>query len=343
YKAARAGIHTHLESAGYRYVVIDSHLAHAGKPLEAYHNGPTAAEEVPENSPYRDYTIGSSARAVHALVRDPASTHHVWSRDHGYPGAGAYLEFHKIRFPGGLKLWEVTGSGVSLGSKQPYDPVRARALAREHAGHFADLLTSVARSAGASDRVIVAPFDSELFGHWWFEGPDFIGDVYRSLSGRHDAIPISAGAHVERALAATPLDLPAGSWGRDGNFGMWLNEQTAWTWQRLWPLEERFWDIAPTALAMPAARAVLAQAARELLLAQSSDWQFIISTGEVADYAERRFRQHAEAAEMLVGAIERGDSEAAGERAAELQRRDSLFPDVLDSVARALLISAVTT
>ncbi|MGH7655142.1 MAG: hypothetical protein ACREN6_10820, partial [Gemmatimonadaceae bacterium] len=85
YKAARAGIHTHLESAGYRYVVIDSHLAHAGKPLEAYHNGPAASAEVAENSPYRDYTIGSSPRAVHALVRDPASTHHVWSRDHGYP------------------------------------------------------------------------------------------------------------------------------------------------------------------------------------------------------------------------------------------------------------------
>src|SRR2546422_8415552 len=73
---------------------------------------------------------------------------------------------------------------------------------------------------------------------------------------------------------------------------MWLNDRTAWTWRRLWALEEAFWDLAPKALASAAARPALAQAARELLLAQASDWQFIISTGAVVDYAERRFTQH---------------------------------------------------
>jgi 1,4-alpha-glucan branching enzyme len=120
---------------------------------------------------------------------------------------------------------------------------------------------------------------------------------------------------------------------------MWLSEQTAWTWERLWPLEQSFWDVAPNALASPSARPVLAQAARELLLAQSSDWQFIISTGAAADYAERRFREHCEDAEQLVAALGPGrehDLEAAQRRAEELGQRDQVFPNVLPAIAAAL-------
>jgi 1,4-alpha-glucan branching enzyme len=120
---------------------------------------------------------------------------------------------------------------------------------------------------------------------------------------------------------------------------MWLSDQTVWTWKRLWPLEERFWDIAPAALASPATRPILAQAARELLLAQSSDWQFIISTGAAADYAERRFTEHCTDAETLVGALADGSTsaiEAAQRRAEELGRQDDLFPDVLPALAAAL-------
>jgi len=120
---------------------------------------------------------------------------------------------------------------------------------------------------------------------------------------------------------------------------MWLGPATGWTWERLWPLEERFWDAAPAALARPATRPVLAQAARELLLAQSSDWQFIISTGAAADYAERRFREHCDALDGLVAALDPAaeDSlEAAQRRADELFERDALFPDILPAVAAAL-------
>jgi 1,4-alpha-glucan branching enzyme len=120
---------------------------------------------------------------------------------------------------------------------------------------------------------------------------------------------------------------------------MWLSEQTAWTWERLWPLEQSFWDVAPSALASPPARPVLAQAARELLLAQSSDWQFIISTGAAADYAERRFREHCEDAEQLIAALGPGreqDLESAQRRAEELGLRDQVFPNVLPAIAAAL-------
>ncbi|HEY5219355.1 MAG TPA: 1,4-alpha-glucan branching protein domain-containing protein, partial [Gemmatimonadaceae bacterium] len=187
-----------------------------------------------------------------------------------------------------------------------------------------------------------APFDSELFGHWWFEGPDFLADTYRALREHSSVRPATGSAHVKATGTPTALELPEGSWGKNGDFSMWLNADTAWTWTRLWDLEERFWRAAPAALALPAANPVLAQAARELLLAQSSDWQFIISTGEVVDYGERRFCVHADATEELVAALESGhDLAGAAVRAEELRTRDGLFPNVLDAVARALLPSAV--
>jgi 1,4-alpha-glucan branching enzyme len=120
---------------------------------------------------------------------------------------------------------------------------------------------------------------------------------------------------------------------------MWLSEQTAWTWERLWPLEQAFWDVAPQALASPAAQPVLAQAARELLLAQSSDWQFIISTGAAADYAEKRFRMHCDDADKLIVALGPGREaqfEPAQRLAEELYLRDQLFPNVLPAIAAAI-------
>ncbi len=246
-----------------------------------------------------------------------------------------------MRWPGGLKLWRVSGPGVDLGDKQPYDPKAASERARGHAEHFAQLLAGI--SAGQTQNregVVVAPFDTELFGHWWFEGPEFLGDTYRSLARQPQAIhPTTGSRHLKEHPPRAAIRLPWGSWGANGDSSMWLSERTAWTWERLWPLEQSFWDVAPNALASPAARPVLAQAARELLLAQSSDWQFIISTGAAADYAERRFREHCEDAEQLIAALAPGreqDLESAQRRAEELGQRDQVFPNVLPAIAAAL-------
>ena len=117
---------------------------------------------------------------------------------------------------------------------------------------------------------------------------------------------------------------------------MWMNPETQWTWDRLWPLEDAFWKAAPGALARPATRPILAQAARELLLAQASDWQFIISTGAVPDYAERRFRGHCDDTTRLLEAL-RTDTLDEGARLADaLWQRDGVFPNVIDAVAGAL-------
>jgi len=356
--AKRRGTDEHLRDAGYRYFFVDAHLVEAGSNLGAYHDVPLGAErfdaerhgpDTPpalrgaKRSPYRAYRMAGpkGSTPLAAFVRDPRSSMQVWSRQQGYPGDQWYLEFHKIRWPGGLKLWRVTSGDADLGAKLPYVPDNARGRAHEHARHFVSLLHQTARQQ-KDGRVIVAPFDTELFGHWWFEGVDFLADLYRALGAEPGAArPVVARDHDAGQSQGSVVRLAQGSWGANGDFSMWSNDQTAWTWRRLWPLEDAFWSVARAALAGDERRRlVLGQAARSLLLAQSSDWQFIISTGAATDYAERRFVLHCDDADLLVSALKSdapaGALDDAVQRVAGLRARDDLFPDVLDAVAEAL-------
>jgi 1,4-alpha-glucan branching enzyme len=347
----RPGTDEHLTAVGFEYFFTDAHQAAAGTPLGTYHDVPLGAERFDaerhdpdavqptavSQSPYRAYDVApDGAPSVRAFVRDPRSSMQVWSRHQGYPGDEWYLEFHKIRWPGGLKLWRVTGPDTDLGDKQPYVWAAAAARAEEHARHFASLLAEIGRDEGGTGDVIVAPFDTELFGHWWFVGVDFLSECYRRLTDTPTVHPRTASDHLAQHRTSPRLGLAEGSWGAGGDHRMWMNDGTRWTWERLWPLEQRYWAAAPKALTDEAARPILAQATREMLLAQSSDWQFIISTGAVVDYAEERFDFHCTQTETLLASLERGtpDALAEGTRlAAELEERDGLFPDVLTTVA----------
>ena len=335
----RVGIEQYLTAAGFKYFFVDSHLVHAG-PALGYPDAadaPTAGKRTPYTA-YRVASNDGTARDLFALVRDPRSSAQVWSRSQGYPGDEWYLEFHKIRWPDGLRLWRVTGPRVDLGEKRQYDPRAAQTSARHHADHFASVLkeTAAQRAQGkVKDAVVTAPFDAELFGHWWFEGVDFLANVYRRLAG--DGVrPVTAREHVARHGRRAPtIQLTAGSWGKDGDFSYWLNDQTAWTWKRLWALEAAYWSVAKKALQSgPKQQAVLAQATRSMLLAQGSDWQFIISAGQAADYATQRFDEHCGQAEDLVRALTNGSIDDATMRRVEaLGVQDSVFPNVLRSVA----------
>ncbi|HEX6106085.1 MAG TPA: hypothetical protein VFZ26_10915, partial [Gemmatimonadales bacterium] len=174
----RRGIEEHVGDAGFRYFFVDAHLAGAGRPLGIYGDpggDPTlhaaSALGLPvggARSPYQAYRVSQALGGdVSVYVRDPRASMQVWSRWQGYPGDEWYLEFHKMRWPGGLRLWRVSAAGSDLGDKRPYDPARAAGRARSHAEHFSGLLAEVAAGdAGGRGGVIVAPFDTELFGHW---------------------------------------------------------------------------------------------------------------------------------------------------------------------------------
>lgn len=341
----RAGIAEHLQYAGFEWFFVDAHLAEAGEAYDLYSGQRRrVTSKSASRSPYRAYQVSGvgAGRPVHALVRDPQTTAQVWSRHGGYPGDGRYLEFHKIRYPGGLKLWAVTDTQADLGAKDPYVPEAAASAVAEHAEHFRMLLDRVVATATRHDRVIVAPFDTELFGHWWFEGVDFLEHLFASLATDSRVDPASAGQTLRDAAPNTSLALGQGSWGANGDFSMWMNAETEWTWERLWPLEERFWNAAPGAVHRPELFAVLEQAARELLLAQSSDWQFIISTGAAGDYATKRFVEHCDALEALLPALE-GAAVNLGEvqlLAARLQEIDGCFSDLVGAVAAASDLAA---
>jgi len=353
----RPGVEAFLLEAGFRYFFIDTHMAEAGVSLGAYGDVPHGVERFdaewegetdlspsPANrSPYQAFLVSGEAgsRGVAAFAREPRSSMQVWSRHHGYPGDEWYLDFHKIRWPGGLKYWRVTGPEVDLGAKGRYDPARALGRVYEHASHFSWLLEQIQREEGVGpDGVTMAPFDTELFGHWWFEGVDFLGELYRALPDREGVVTVTASQHLDSFPPRQALRPLEGSWGANGDFSMWLGPDTKWTWERLWPLETTFWTRAREALGDPGKDRILAQAARELLLAQSSDWQFMISTGAVPDYAEKRFGLHCADLEALLPALSPGASEdtvaRAREHAGALEERDPLFPGILDSVRRVL-------
>jgi 1,4-alpha-glucan branching enzyme len=324
----RDGIADFVTGAGYRWFFADAHMA---------------TEQGETRTPYRAYTVPTRGPQPDAsvFIRDQRSSAQVWSRHGGYPGDQWYLEFHKIHYPGGLRLWRVSAPGTDLGWKQPYVPHAAEGQAREHARHYAGLLSSIAHEQYPwGTNLIATPFDTELYGHWWFEGTQFVADLYRALLHHPNIRPVTASRHLAERPERPRLALAEGSWGADGDFSMWLNPRTRWTWARLWPLESLFWELAPRLLAEPSSHEGLAQAARELLLLQSSDWQFIISTGEAADYADHRFHSHAADLERILeslgSGLTTGSFDSASNIAAELRARDDVFPDVLPSVAAAL-------
>jgi 1,4-alpha-glucan branching enzyme len=343
----RRGIEELLAEQALRYFFVDDHLLSGGKPLGVYadrfavlhHIARDAAGGSPRGGhpPYRPYRVGQSD--VACFGRDPVTAMQVWSGEHGYPGDGAYLDFHKKRFPGGHRYWSVTHPKADLAHKQVYQPAAAEQRAPEHAAHFVSLLEHTIGEASRMQRmppVICAMFDTELFGHWWFEGPRFLGAVFDRCA-EAGIETRSAGAILDREPPEESVALPEGSWGDGGGHQVWLNDETRWTWPLVHAAEGRFERTATAAAARagaadPLLERLLAQAGRELLLLESSDWQFLITTFAARDYAQLRISEHAEDFDRIAGLAERRIaggplSEADEQFLAECERRDGLFPD----------------
>ncbi len=326
----KPGVDRLLREFGIEYFILDSH-------------GLLNADPRPKYGVHRPIRTPEGPAA---FGRDYESSKQVWAAEEGYPGDPTYREFYrdagfdvhephiaKLHHAGiptftGLKYHRITGK---TDWKEPYHPGWARERVAQHAGHFmfnrqhqVNWLTSF------FDRppIILAPYDAELFGHWWFEGPQWIDFLLRKIAyDQNDIKTITPSEYLDRFSDLQPASPPECSWGAGGFHEVWLNGSNDWIYpylhgaaDRMTALVHRFPDAHGTQ------RWALDQAARELLLAQSSDWPFIMKTGTSVDYAERRFKTHLHRFHRCAGMLESGNYDQ--HYLNEIATRDSLFPDM---------------
>lgn len=301
-----------------------------------------------------------TAGGLAVFGRDPASARQVWSRQGGYPGDPRYREFHRdlaqeaerdyVRhwqtgeateptFTG-LKYHAVTGTSET---KSIYQREAAMDAVRDHAAHFVRTRVDWAARAEAEAPLpdgrpvlCVAPYDAELFGHWWFEGPEFLREVVRLTSAPDSGVElVSLSGHLNSHPRLERVQPATSSWGEGGQLAAWLNVRNAWMQPPLRTAEERFGNLAGRYLhgngprLAPAAEPerALRQTARELLLAQASDWPFLIRHGTAGDYPRHRFTEHLTAFHQLVAMLS-GVGSWDAELLSAREMRHPIFPDL---------------
>lgn len=292
------GVERFVAQEGIRYFFVDTH-------------GILDATPRPRYGVYAPlYTPTGTA----AFGRDPESSSQVWSAETGYPGDVYYREFYRdvgydldydyirpyIQPTGerkntGIKYYRITGK---TSQKQPYDRRMAMERAAQHAGNFLFnrqlQIEYLARNMGGRPPIVVSPYDAELYGHWWFEGPEFLDFLIRKIAYDQDVVELATPSDFLRAVPENQLATPPTcSWGENGYAAVWLDQSNDWIYPHLHKAAERMIALArdyPDADALT--RRALNQAARELLLAQSSDWAFIMKTGTMVEYAIRRTKEH---------------------------------------------------
>ncbi len=307
-----------IARAGIRFTILDTHgLLHA-RP----------------RPPFGVHAPICSPNGVAFFGRDVESSKQVWSRDEGYPGDPYYRDFYRdigfdlpdselmgevaadgSRLMTGLKYYRITGKDVE---KAPYQPGVARERAWEHAGNFVANRARQVEAIEASGRmpvppIVVAPYDAELYGHWWFEGPIFLEGVFRRLreaNGRVEAVTLRQ--YLDRHPVTVEATPSASSWGAGGYGEVWVGREAAWTWRHVHHATRYArWLVENHRHADGRRGQALDQSIRELLLLQSSDWPFILKTGTATRYAEARIRSHVHRLRHLGYLVETGTVEGA--------------------------------
>ncbi len=280
--------------------------------------------------------------------RDVEASRQVWSRDEGYPGDPSYREFYRdvgfdlpasavedfvaadgTRQATGLKYYRITGRGGS--DKLPYDPLQARARAALHAEDF--VASRAAEVAAWSQHtrcppIVVAPYDAELFGHWWYEGVDFLEEVFRALARVGNGVcAVTAGEYLKAYPSHDLAEPEASSWGAGGYSGVWLDPASSWMLRHVdHAMREMNEIVAHYAEAEGLPGRAARQAARELLLMLASDWPFLMKIGTAPHYARARFEVHVARFRRLGGMLRAGAVDEPW--LLGLEARDNLFPNL---------------
>jgi 1,4-alpha-glucan branching enzyme len=337
------GLDQIMQEANLRWFIIDAHGLMFGQP-------------PPRRAIYAPcYTPPGPA----AFARDRDSSRQVWSATEGYPGDPAYREFYRdigFELPAEY-LWPGSNASVRkftsikyhritdrTGEKELYDPAEATRVAEAHASDFLENRRAKMNELRALDfdPIVVAPFDAELFGHWWFEGPQFLESFIRKAAHVQQNLRLTSKeqyGHQDFQLT-TPTDFLAGhptqqttapaasSWGENGYLGVWLDETNSWIYPHLHSAAERMTKIARVHRSNDNTLAdrVLKQLARELLLAQSSDWAFLIKTGTAKHYATKRVTEHLLRFNRLYDEFTGGNVDEGF--LANCEWRDNIFPEI---------------
>jgi 1,4-alpha-glucan branching enzyme len=350
----RPGIESFLADSGIKVFFTETHTITGGQPvgvaagdvfgpygeIKRRYVIPAAKAPLPKREattflPYyvSDTSAGNNAEThsgVAVIGRNNSTGQQVWSADWGYPGDFDYREFHKKSGTSGLQYWRVTGAKTDLAHKDYYHPEWAAYKLEQHAEHFAHLVGDLMRDFHTQTGkygLIASNYDTELFGHWWFEGVRWLGMVLRHLASYEEIDLVSASEFVEKYPPQDVLHLPESSWGAGGTHFTWDNGETHWMWQPIHQAEARMEALA-NQFTEPneTEELVLKQAARELLLLQSSDWPFLVTTGQAREYAIQRFTQHIERFKVLAQSLEEGKPNRS--QAEELYELDKVFPDI---------------
>ena len=306
----RKGVEEFLAENGLQYFFVDAHLLKGGEAIGVYADRFAGLQalwaqfakgytpEIADRTPYAPYLVNSSGKpGAHVAIfsRDHKTGAQVWSGESGYPGDAYYLEFHKKHYPGNLRYWRVSWPKNDLGNKSLYEPRESQYRAQAHAEHFVGLIHDVLhqhQEAHGTPGIITSMYDTELFGHWWFEGPEFLYHMLKRLHADPTIEMTTCGDYLTAQPPHVVVSLPEGSWGEGGYHWIWLNEWTAWTWEKIYEAELIMTQLVQTYGEVSIVQPILKQAAREILLLESSDWQFSISTFSSRDYAEQRINYH---------------------------------------------------
>ncbi len=313
---------------GLRYSILDGH--------GILHSNPRPR--------YGIYAPICTNNGVAFFGRDSDSTLPVWSSRHGYPGDSSYREFHKdlgwdlpIEFlknyginesrPLGLKLNKITGQDIPLNKKEFYVPQDASKKIKKHAKDYLigrKLQLEKLYKAINQEALLVAPFDAELFGHWWFEGPLFLSELFKQAN--EQGIEFTKLNDVLQKTHKIQLCEPCpSSWGQGGFHKYWLNETNSWLIAEWSKSGKAMIDKSSKAIKTNFDIRILNQAARELLLSQSSDWSFILRAGTTTELANERINRHLKRFWILINSLEK-DSSLLESKLIEFEQEDSIFP-----------------
>lgn len=321
----------YLKEFGIEYIITESHGILYADPTPIY--GTFAPIVSPEG--------------IVAFGRDIESSKQVWSSICGYPGDFNYREFYRdigydadydyikpyiakngVRVNTGIKYHRITGKTEF---KDYYNVQWAMDSAEKQAGHFLDSrVNQIDELSSVMDTppIVVCPYDAELYGHWWYEGPYWLYILFKKIYYDNCNFKlITLGEYIDKFPCMQISSPCRSSWGANGYSEVWLNPTNDYVHKHLHVAGDKMCELART---FPNEKGLkkkaLNQCARELLLAQSSDWLFIITHGTMVDYAKKRIKDHIGRFTALYEQIKNDKIDE--EFLKDISKKDNIFPDI---------------